>query len=125
MKAYSLDLRTKIVESVRKGISKSETTHRFGVNRSTVNRYLNRLKEDGSPAPRRRPGKSLKLDERAMQLLEADLEARPWATHNRRSEFLFGICGVKVSEATICRSIKQLGYSRKKDQQQQVGGMNG
>jgi hypothetical protein len=36
MKAYSLDLRTKIVESVRRGISKSETVRRFGVNKSSL-----------------------------------------------------------------------------------------
>ncbi len=35
MKAYSVDLRTKIVESVRRrGVSISETARRFGVNRS-------------------------------------------------------------------------------------------
>ena len=37
---YSLDLRKKIVEPVKKGVSKSETARRFGVNRSTVGRYL-------------------------------------------------------------------------------------
>jgi DNA invertase Pin-like site-specific DNA recombinase len=39
MKAYSIDLRKKIVQSVKKGISKSETARRFDVNRSTVGRY--------------------------------------------------------------------------------------
>ena len=71
MKAYSIDLRTKIVESVRKGVSKSETARRFGVNRSTVKRYLKRLAEGGSLAPKKRPGKHLKLDEHAMLLLIA------------------------------------------------------
>ena len=47
MKAYSLDLRTKIVQSVRRrGVSISETARRFGVNRSTVGRYLKQLEED-------------------------------------------------------------------------------
>jgi hypothetical protein len=27
-----MDLRTKIIESVKKGVSKSETAHRFGAN---------------------------------------------------------------------------------------------
>ena len=125
MKAYSVDLRKKIIESVIRGISKSETARRFGVNRSTVNRYVKRLDEGGSLVPKRRPGKRPKLDERAMRLLEEDLKARPWATHNRRSEFLFGVCGIKVSEATICRSIKRLGHSRKKDRQQQASETSG
>ncbi len=29
-------------------------------------------------------------------------------------EFLFGVCEVKVSEATVCRLIKRLGPNRKK-----------
>ena len=70
MKAYSIDLRTKIVESVRKGVSKSETARRFGVNRSTVKRYLKRLAEGGSLAPKKRPGKHPKLDGHAMLLLK-------------------------------------------------------
>jgi transposase len=125
MKAYSLDLRTKIVESVRRGISKSETARRFGVNRSTVNRYLKQLDEGDSLAPKRGPGKRPKLAKRAMRLLEEDLKARPGATHRQRSEFLFVVCGVKVSEATICRSIKRLGHSRKKDQQEQANATSG
>jgi transposase len=125
MKAYSVDLRTKVVESVRRGISKSETAHRFGISRSTVNRYLKRLDESGSYDPKQRPGKRSKLRQRAMRLLEEDVSARPWATHRRRSEFLFGVCGVKVSEATICRSIKRLGHSRKKDRQEQANATSG
>src|ERR687898_2241539 len=33
MRAYSLDLRENIVESVKKGVPKSETAHRFGADR--------------------------------------------------------------------------------------------
>jgi transposase len=77
MKAYSVDLRTKVVESVKRGISKSETARRFGLNRSTVNRYLKRFAEEGSLAPKKAPGKRSKLGPSAMRLLEDDLEARP------------------------------------------------
>ena len=48
MKAYSIDLRTKVVESVRRGVSKSETARTFGVSRWTVKRYLKRLDESAS-----------------------------------------------------------------------------
>jgi transposase len=116
MKAYSVDLRTKIVQSVRRrGISISETARRFGVNRSTVRRYLKRLDEGGSLLPKKAPGSPPKLDESTMRLLEEDIKARPWATHRQRREFLYAACGVEVSEATICRTIKErLGHSRKK-----------
>ena len=125
MKAYSVDLRTKVVESIRRGISKSETARRFGIDRSTVKRYVKRLGESGSLAPKQRTGKRPKLDQRAMRLLEEDVKTRSWATHRQRSEFLFEVCGVKVSEATICRAIKRLGHSRKKDRQEQANATSG
>ncbi len=119
MKAYSIDLRTKIVESVRRrGVSNSETARRFGVNRSTVARYLNKRldEENGSLAPKKKPpGSPPKLDGSAMLPLEEDIKARPWVTHNQRRDFLFVACGVEVSGATIRRAIKErLGHSRKK-----------
>ena len=115
----------KVVDSVRRGISKSETARRFGIDRSTVKRYVKRLDEIGSLAPKRSPGKRPKLDQRAVRLLKEDLEARPWAAHKQRAEFLFIICGVRVSEATICRAIKCLGYSRKKDRQERANATSG
>ena len=119
MKAYSLDLREKIVESVKRGIPKSETARRFGVDRATVKRYCKRLDEHGTLEPGRAPGKAPKLDEKARKLLVQDLEERPWATHSQRVEFLVAVVGVKVSEATICRAVKRLSHSRKKDPERQ------
>jgi transposase len=126
MKAYSIDLRTKIVESVKKGVSNSETARSFGVHRSTVGRYLKRLDEKGSLAPEKALGSHSKLDGSAMRLLEEDIKSRPWATHKQRSEFLFAACGIEVSETTICRAIKKhLSHSRKKDQQKPAREMSG
>jgi transposase len=115
MSAYSLDLREKIVESVKKGVPKAETARRFGVDRATVKRYCKQLDERGTLEPRKAPGKAPKLDEKARRLLVGDLERRPWATHSQRAEFLLATCGVSVSEATICRTLRRLSHSRKKD----------
>ena len=50
MSAYSLDLREKkIVESVKKGVPKSETARRFGVDRATVKRYCNQNSMSAAP----------------------------------------------------------------------------
>jgi transposase len=48
MSAYSLDLREKIVESVKKGVPKSETARRFGIDRATLKRYCKLLDERGT-----------------------------------------------------------------------------
>jgi transposase len=115
MSAYSLDLREKIVESVKKGVPKAETARRFGVDRATLKRYCKQLDERGTLEPRKPPGKRPKLDEKARKLLLEDLEERPWATHSQRAKFLFAISGVSVSEATVCRALRRLSRSRKKE----------
>jgi transposase len=92
----------------------SETARRFGVHRATVKRYCKQLDERGTLQPRKAPGKEPKLDEKAMTLLLEDLEQRPWATYFQRAEFLFAACGVRISEATVCRSVGRLQRSRKK-----------
>jgi hypothetical protein len=53
-----------------------------------------------------------------MKLLEKDLKEKPWATHSQRRGFLLAICGVRVSEATVCRALKRLSHSRKKAPEQ-------
>jgi transposase len=98
MSGYSLDLREKIVESVKKGVPKAETARRFGIDRATVKRYCKQLDERGTLEPRKPPGKKPKLDEKAKNLLLEDLEERPWATHSQRAEFLLAVAGVSVSE---------------------------
>jgi transposase len=119
MRAYSLDLRMKIVESVKKGVPKAETARRFGVDRATVKRYCKQLDERGTLEPRKAPGKRPNLDQQATTLLLEDLEERPWATHSQRAEFLFALSGVRLSEATVCRAVGRLRRSRKKDPQGQ------
>ena len=117
MKAYSMDLREKIVASVKEGVPKSEAARRFGVDRATVVKryYCKQLDERGTLEPRKAPGRASKLDEKARKLLVEDLEGRPWATHAQRAEFLFAALGVRVSEATVCRAVRRLSRSRKKD----------
>jgi transposase len=114
-----MDLRKKIVQSVKEGVPKSETARRFGVDRATLKRYCKRLDEHATLKPGKAPGKAPKLDEKARKILLEDLQQRPWATHSQRAEFLFAACGVRVSEATLCRALKRLSHSRNKDLEEQ------
>jgi transposase len=116
MRAYSVDLRKKIVDAIRHGRPKVEVARIFGVGISSVKRYMKMAQEEGSLDPKKAPGKKRKLDESGMKLLEEDLRARPTATYEQRAEFLDVLLGVRVSKSTICRTIKCLGYTRKKDQ---------
>jgi transposase len=115
MNAYSEDLRKKIIEALRRGTTKSEAARSFGVSRSSVKRYAKLAEEGRSLAPKKRPGTKPKIDERTRRLLEADLEERPSATLSERREFLGRAAGVSVSESTVSRMLRRLGWSRKKD----------
>jgi transposase len=115
MNGYSEDLRKKIVEALRRGATKTEAARSFGISRSSVKRYA-KLAEEGRPlAPKKRPGLKPKLDGAARRLLEEDLEERPAATLRQRREFLSRVTGVSVSESTVSRELRRLGWSRKKD----------
>ena len=115
MNAYSEDLRKKILQALRRGATKTEAARAFGISRSSVKRYA-KLADEGRPlAPKKRPGSKPKMGETARRLLEADLEERPAATLAERRAFLRRTAGVSVSESTVSRMLRRLGFSRKKD----------
>ena len=117
---YSEDLRKKIVQALRRGTTNSEAARLFGVSRSSVKRYA-KLAEHGRPlAPKKRPGSKPKMDERARKLLEADVEERPAPTLCERREYLGRASGLWVSESTLSRMLRPLGWSRKKDRWQRA-----
>ena len=115
MDAYSLDLRKRIVTAKRRGMPTAEVAKTFGVGASTVKRYAALAREGRSLVPKKRPGSKPKMDEAARRLLEADLQERPAATLPQRREFLYLVAGVSVSDSTISRVLKRLGWTRKKD----------
>ena len=115
MNPYSEDLRKKIVEAVERGMPKIEAARTFGVGISSVKRYMVTYRQGRSLAPKKRPGSKPKLDEAARRLLESDLEERPAATLPQRREFLWRVRGVEVSDSTVSRMLKRMGWTRKKD----------
>ena len=125
MKAYSEDLRRKIVEAIEKGMGKSEAARTFGVGLSSVKRYVAMARQGRSLAPKRRPGSRPKIDEGARRLLESDMQERPAATLPHRRQYLEKIAGVKVSESTVSRMLKRMGWSRKKDRWVRASATNG
>ncbi len=114
MKAYSQDLRKKFTDAVERGIKKSEVACNFGVDLSTVKRHVSMLKDSGTLVPKKRPGRRSKIIEGSRRLLETDLKQRPASSLAERREFLERVAGVRVSESTISRLLKRLGWSRKK-----------
>jgi transposase-like protein len=105
-----MDLKVRIVESVKKRVPKSETARRFGVHRATVKRYCKQLDERGTLEPRKPPGKAPKPDEKApFGQLRREVVGHPLSegpVSLRRP-------GARVSEATVCRSVRRIYRSQK------------
>jgi transposase len=117
MKAYSIDLRERVVAAVQRGISKAQTARTFGVGATSVKRYVNLAQQGRSLEPGKAPGReSKKLGQSGMRLLEEDLHGRPTVTYEDRARLLHRLLGIEVSKATVCRAVRRLGYTRKKDQ---------
>ena len=126
MHAYSEDLRKKIVEAVeRRAMKKSEVACLFGVSLSSVKRYVRKFRQGRPLSPGKAPGKRPKVDERAKRLLEADLKERPFAKLHQRCEYLEALAGLRVSRSTLCRALKRMGFTRKKEQWVPVSETNG
>ena len=114
MKAYSEDLRRKIVDAIERGMPKVEADRTFGIGISTVKRYATKAQRGEPLEPGKAPGKRPKMDERVGKLLEEDLHERPFATLRERCEYVDAVSGVSVSRSTMCRAIARIGSTRKK-----------
>jgi transposase len=113
MRAYSEDLRKKIVAALERGMSKAQAARLFDVSLSSVKRYARTAREGGSLEPRKSPGRPRKTDQKARVLLEKDLEERPAATISQRRRFLEHVTATTLSDATVRRLMKRMGFSQK------------
>ncbi len=119
MRAKSLDLRQRVVAAVHAGHAKSQIAAWFGIDRSTINRYL-RLEERNDLAPKSLPGRAPHIAPAQHNDLVLQLHLHPddtLAEHCRRWE---AVHGVSVSIATMSRAIRRVGWTRKKGHWQPV-----
>ena len=115
MKAYSMDLRVRVVAAREDGMGTSEVAEMFGCCRSWVRRLMQRRRERGTldPVARRPPDRrALADDDRA--LLRARVAAQPDATLGELVAALRADAGKAVSESTVSRALSALGLPRKK-----------
>ena len=116
MRAYSEDLRKKIVAAIERGMSKSQAARTFDVSLSSVKRYARTSRRGDPLTPKKSPGRPHKADEKARALLEEDVKERPAATISQRRRFLEHITGTALSDSTVRRLMKRMGFSQKNGQ---------
>lgn len=128
MGAYSKDLRIKTLAALERGMPRKEVVETFGVSLATLKRWLKKRREGGNLSPcfstgRKRRILSTPEEER---LLWGQLEANDTATLARHCELWEERRGVRVSEATMSRAIRQkLGWTRKKGRWRPPSGTRG
>jgi transposase len=91
-------------------MGKSQAARTFGMSLSSVKRYVAKARRGDSRSPRKHPGPSPKLDEPAWRLVEADVEHRPAASLRERGRFLERVAEVRVSESTLSRLLRRMGF---------------
>jgi transposase len=115
MKAYSLDLRQKIIEAYEnEPISQRQIAARFRVAQSVVTRLLKQYRETRQLSPKPRPGRPRALNVEQGQVVKALVGATPDITLGELCHALAEQTGVTVSESTMCREMKRLNLTSKK-----------
>jgi transposase len=114
MRAYSTDLRTRIVAAVATGTSKAEVARSYAVGLSTVKRYVRRHHTTGSLTPGRSPGRPPTIGPAQQEALLDQLHAHPAAYLDEHCALWAAAQGVRVSTSTMRRAIRKAGFTRKK-----------
>jgi len=123
MKAYTQELRERIVAAVDRGVPREEVADVFGVGLSTIKRYLKQRRETGSVAAKPIPGRPPKKLGPERVGLRQQLAAVPDATLEQRCQLWEQSHGERVSPSTMCRTIKRLDWTRKKRRWEPANGM--
>jgi len=117
----TVDVRVRAVQAVRKGMPVSQTAITFGVDRTTLHRWLARYDQDGEEGLQRRPvsGRPRKLSaftaKRLKQIVLAPatkfgFETDLW-TVGRLHAVLVGRLHADVSEDTVWRRLREAGLT--------------
>jgi transposase len=116
MRAYSMDLRQRVLAAVDRGTSRREIVHTLGVSEPTIRRYLRLRRETGSVAPKPYPKRPFSIGQSVEQrrALWKQLEEHNDATLEKHCQLWESRQGDRVSISTMSRAIHRLGWTLKK-----------
>jgi transposase len=115
LRAYSTDLKERLVRAVADGQPLREAARRFNVAVNTVKRAVVQARATGSLQRKPIPGCPRRIGPEQEAALRARLEAAPAATVLEHCAWWAEQSGQQLSEATMWRAIRRLGWTQKKD----------
>ena len=117
MKAYSLDLRQKILEVYLKdGISQRQIAKRFKVALSFIEKLLKQYRPTGNISPKVRIQQTpLKLNEEQLNVLKEIVLAKNDATLAEIRKSLEEKTGILIGMSTVYRMLLRMGITLKKN----------
>ena len=120
MRAYSTDLKECLVRAVADGQPMREAARRFEVAVTTVKRAVVQQRETGSLERRPIPGRPRAISREQEAVLRARLEAAPDATVLEHCAWWEERQEQQLSEVTMWRAVRRLGWTHKKRRWQPV-----
>jgi transposase len=114
MKAYSEDLRQRVLAALDGGMSRAQAARTFQVSGSSIDRWRAQRTALGHLHPRHSPGRPRRIAKSAETSLRAQLAASPDATLPEHITAWAREHGTSLSRWTMSRAIARLRISRKK-----------
>jgi transposase len=114
MKAYSQDLRQRVLQAIDAGQNQATVAKTFSVSVATIKRYLKQRRETGHVRPKTIPGRPAVKGAVLQDHLRAQLEAYPDVSREEHCRLFQAAHGITVSPASISRARAALGWTRKK-----------
>ncbi len=108
-KAYSLDLRKRVVQAVKSGLNKKKVVKQFQVSMSTVNRWC-RLDKTDQLAPKTNWRKGHSQIIKDYEALAKFVDENNHLTHKQMAEKWGNISATRIGV-----HIRRIGYTKKKD----------
>lgn len=115
MRAYSENLRQRIVGAVEEGQDSEAVARVFKVSHASVKRFVKQQRERGHLRSKLPSGRPRALSEEQERMLAEQVEAHQDASLQEQTEMLREATGQQVSLMTVQRTLLRLGITRKKD----------
>ncbi len=110
-RAYSMDLRARVLRDAAAGLSSKDLAERYHVSRAWVDALKQRQRETGDPSPRKQTRWRTPILQHQLSELDALIREQPDRTLAELQEAL----RTAASLPTICRAVRKLGFRFKKN----------